>query len=723
MGACKATPWLIATNVLFGAVAGYEIETGIEKTTTPLVGLIGFGIDMYEPLCGAACHDILWRAELSCSTPNPTGSPGYIRHNPSSGRPIQDFLTSASCFATDVSYLTSTAYCFDQYCGAGADNIPVWQLEKAWRKYVASGEEPQWTYGEALRQSQEALQDAEPRLWEDGLLNYTAILDAERYDAVYGSFKTYKYAETSHARYGIITLVLGAGVPILLTLAGYLPWGSTIGHWLEPYLSASIYKGYNMRILPFWLGNAATVGQALYVFSFFSLNFIVSAVDYHYHWPHRMYESRNIEPLYYLANRTGVLAFAIAPLVILLASRNNILLWLSNWSHGTFIVLHRWVGRVFVIQSIVHSIIELHIYVIRGRYPHEETKSYWIWGAVATVAAVAILVSGITWARRTHYELFLISHIVLTIFVLIGSWYHVQLLYFGARGYENWLYACFAVWGADRLLRLLRIAKTGIRISKVTELSDELVRVDIEGVRWDISPGTHAYAYFPGLNWRVWENHPFSVVSTARIQRSRQAKTAGGDTPDSSSTASRDNAFRIEKSVGITARGLDCKKTMTTTAGVTLYIKKSRGMTSSLRQSRELTTLLEGPYKDRSHEGLMKCDRLVCLAGGVGITGVLEFAATHPNSKLYWSMKDSDAPLAQDLEGVINSMDEARVEVGQRFNVADILDSESEAGYKTVGVMVCGPEGLCDDTRALVTRMGRHRENVSYELAVEAFSW
>ncbi|KAI9149922.1 Lactose permease [Paramyrothecium foliicola] len=450
------------------------------------------------------------------------------------GRPAMPFLTPAWCHATDVSYLTSLAYCFEHYCGQGGDKVLNWKLEKFWSENVASGKEPKWSYREALHEARMRLGDEKPRVWNVGVMNYTAAANQSRYDSVYGLI--------------ILILIMGAGIPVVAALIRFLPWGAACLDRLAPFLHSSIYKDYNSKVPPYWLGNAATIGQGLYVLSFFSLDIVLSAIDYRTHWPHRMR-----------------LAFAVAPLVKLLASRNNILPWLSNWSHGTFLVLHRWVGRVFVVQSVVHSIVELHVYIHMGRYPNEEKKPYWIWVVTATIMAVAILFFGATWIRRKHYELFLVTHIVLVIFVLAGSWYHVQL--------------CI------------------------------------------------------------------------------------------------------------------------------------------------LANVVEGPYKDKSHDELMTCDRLVCFAGGVGNTSVLEFAATHPNSKLSWSMKDSDAPLAKDLEGVTNNLDESEVSVGQRFNARHVPEVESEGLFKKVGVVVCGPEALCDEVRAIVTRLGRHQSSISYSLSVEAFPW
>lgn len=45
-----------------------------------------------------------------------------------------------------------------------------------------------------------------------------------------------------------------------------------------------------------------------------------------------MYRSEYVEIMFDISDRTGIVAFAIEPLVVLLASRNNILLWITNWS-------------------------------------------------------------------------------------------------------------------------------------------------------------------------------------------------------------------------------------------------------------------------------------------------------------------------------------------------------------------------------------------------------
>lgn len=46
---------------------------------------------------------------------------------------------------------------------------------------------------------------------------------------------------------------------------------------------------------------------------------------------------------------TGVMSYALAPPTVLFARRNNVLLWLTNWSHATFLLLYRWMARLFIL--------------------------------------------------------------------------------------------------------------------------------------------------------------------------------------------------------------------------------------------------------------------------------------------------------------------------------------------------------------------------------------
>jgi hypothetical protein len=93
---------------------------------------------------------------------------------------------------------------------------------------------------------------------------------------------------------------------------------------------------------------------------FLILNIILTSVNYHSRQPNAWYSNRWRKIMAYVMYRTGALAFY--PLIFLFAGRNNFLLWLTNWSHSTFLTLHRWVSRVFALQVLLHSIVSMILY-------------------------------------------------------------------------------------------------------------------------------------------------------------------------------------------------------------------------------------------------------------------------------------------------------------------------------------------------------------------------
>ena len=386
-------------------------------------------------------------------------------------------------------------------------------------------------------------------------------------------------------------------------------------------------------------------------------------------------------------------------------------------------LLHRWVARIFTLQIILHSILEFMLYKRKGEVDAEQKEPYWIWGIVATLAACIMVVISTLYFRRMSYEIFLIIHIILAVFVIAGSWYHVEILFTRKWGYELWLYAACGVWFFDRVVRVGRIAKNGIRRAEVTEISNEIVRIDVKDIRWQAVPGRHTYAYFPTLNpLRPWENHPFSIIPTALL-KSRGHSVAAS----SSSSGSQHSADDIEK-IGAVEKNVAAASVTRShthsgsTAGISLYVRKSTGLTKALNNHKDLVTLLDGPYPNNSTSGVLKTDRLILIAGGIGITATLPFIAYHSNVKLYWSARSGTQGLVDDLSDVLQGLREKDVRVGDRLDVAGMLEREEAEGWKRIGVVVCGPGSLCDDVRRLVAKKARSG-GAAWELDVEAFSW
>jgi hypothetical protein len=423
------------------------------------------------------------------------------------------------------------------------------------------------------------------------------------------------------------------------------------------------------------------------------------------------------------------------PLVFLFAGRNNVLLWLTNWSHSTYMLLHRWIARVFCLQALLHSIVSLHLYIQNGRYPVDSKMPYWMWGIAGTVLVVVLTFGSGLYVRRFYYEAFLLSHIIMSVLLIVTLWYHAYELYRFLGGYWIWLYVVSAVWAADRVLRIVRIVVTGPQQAKLTDLggSDGFIRIDIPGVRWGNAPGLHAYFYFPTVHrLRPWENHPFSVLPSSMLRSSNYhgKSEAGARRPSNSNKieqGSTSSASDIEKHTAKGAAVEQGSQRGGCTTGLTLFVRKSSGMTKALSARDKVLTLVEGPYPNNSTAQVLRCDRLLLIGGGIGITALIPFVDHHWNVKLAWSVKESARCLVDELGGVLEQIGDRQVEIGRRLDITALLAEEIELGWEQVGVVVSGPGSMCDSVRELVSRAAakasKEGKKTTFELEVEAYSW
>jgi hypothetical protein len=519
----------------------------------------------------------------------------------------------------------------------------------------------------------------------------------------------------------IILVVVAIGLPVFLTVLHYLPFFSTLLDKVKPYLWPSTIGTFQIRPLPYLLGNAPTRGQALYLVVFGILNVIACAIDYRIRQPSAWYATAWRELVVYIFYRFGAYSFVLFPVVFLFSTRNNVLLWMTNWSHSTYLLLHRWTARLFTLYAILHSILGLIVYADAANEP------YWKWGAAATVLATVLMLGSGLYVRAKNYEFFLISHIVLSVFVVAGSWYHIIGWYNSmgmnwpehtAGSYEIWIYMACAIWFFDRLVRVLRMVKLGIRRSRVTEIGEGIIRVDVPGVRLDHKPGMHVYAYFPTVTpLRPWENHPFSVIPTAMLESASPSK------PGSVSNGSGHEDVEASKETKVSIHRTKAVRDALPPVGITLFIRKSAGMTKAMRAHDSLLTLLDGPYPNNETRALLRCDRLLIIGGGIGITGLLPWTRSHWNTKLAWSVREPARGLVDALEDALAAIADKEIRVGSRLDVAALLAEEVAAGWGRVGVVVSGPGGLCDAVRAEVAAAGRQNKSTVFELEVDAYSW
>lgn len=313
-----------------------------------------------------------------------------------------------------------------------------------------------------------------------------------------------------------------------------------------------------------------------------------------------LFKSEQVALTRFISDRTGIICTILTPLLVLLGGRNNFVQFLTRWKFSTVLMYHRWIARVVVLMAFIHGVGYSVIFVINGKYAAEMAENYLIWGVVAVTCGCLILGQGLLFLRRRWYETFLVIHILLAVFFIVGLWYHVWEL-----GYAQFVYPCFAVWGFDRLVRLVRIAMFGTPDATVSLVADETITVTIKRPSyWKVIPGGHAWIHF-GKGYFFWQSHPFTLVETDDNNIKFYCKVKGGVT--------KSIAKKLSKVPG---------KTMTMKVGV------------------------EGPYGET--KSVKGHSNLVFLAGGSGIPGLYceathfakKGAASNQVVKLVWIIRE-----------------------------------------------------------------------------------
>jgi hypothetical protein len=159
----------------------------------------------------------------------------------------------------------------------------------------------------------------------------------------------------------------------------------------------------------------------------------------------------------YLADRTGIMAYATLPWIWIFAGRNNVFMWATGLSYQAFNIFHRHIARAGTMLAIVHSVVYVYLFVVFGMlsnlslllsmvwhlaegwgmFAREFTQLWLLLGVVvnmtpsvlsvsstnlmqATFTMSLLLLLSVSWLRIKFYEIFLLLHIVLSVVTLVG---------------------------------------------------------------------------------------------------------------------------------------------------------------------------------------------------------------------------------------------------------------------------------------------------------------
>lgn len=452
-----------------------------------------------------------------------------------------------------------------------------------------------------------------------------------------------------------------------------------------------------------------------------------------------------------LRGRSGTLATLNLVPLVLFATRNNPLIPLLRISFDSYNLLHRWLGRIAAIESIIHmaawavnTVRETDTATLAQHLA--ETPSY-AWGMVATAIMAFFILQSLSPVRHAFYETFLCIHQVGALFIILGIYLHLDMHSLPQKPWIQWV---ILLWSADRFTRLLWLAvlnvsrRHGMTKLRVEALSGEACRLTFFLPKhYPVAPGSHFFAYIPRISW--WMSHPFSAAWT-----------------ESSNTTLPENTQSSTDTKSLTLESQTSPYNQTT---VTLVVAARQGMTralytralSSPDETFTTTGFLEGPYSSHA-VNMGSYGTAILFSGGVGITHHLLFirdlllraaagrAATR-SITLIWAVRSMDSvrwvmEYIQEIlqmsnaEAILTIMlfvskprspGEMRSTGGVirtfagRCNPATVLEEIIPRRIGATVVSICGPGAFGDDVREAARR--QVDRGVALDFVEEAFTW
>ncbi|KAG0147713.1 hypothetical protein CROQUDRAFT_670309 [Cronartium quercuum f. sp. fusiforme G11] len=293
--------------------------------------------------------------------------------------------------------------------------------------------------------------------------------------------------------------------------------------------------------------------------------------------------------------RFGFLAIAQLPITFGLSMKNSPLGYLIGEGYEKLNFLHRFTGRLMFLFGLIHFALLMRIQVKNtgtihiGHAPH-------YYGFSALVSMLVMGLMGFRMVRHWCYQLFLATHVLGYIVVLVTLWKH-------SLANHRYVYAAIACVGVDHILKAI---KTRYSEATMSAMPGGLTRIEVHGVNDGWRAGQHVFLRV--LNGRnVLEKHPFTIANAPRhssLHTSDQALVLVAK-------AAGDFTRRIHHIAGSSSE--------------TLLEKRKDSDMSSLPQA-QVRVLVEGPYGAFFYN-FVEYETVVLCAGGSGFSycmGVLE---------------------------------------------------------------------------------------------------
>ncbi|CAI4036654.1 hypothetical protein SMKI_15G5050 [Saccharomyces mikatae IFO 1815] len=352
-------------------------------------------------------------------------------------------------------------------------------------------------------------------------------------------------------------------------LRGYFTLPTLAGKHASDFSYLKVFTGY----LP-------TRFEGVIIIGYLVLHTVFLAYGYEYDPYNIIFKSHKVQVSRFVGDRSGVLSFAHFPLIVLFAGRNNFLEYISGLKYTSFIMFHKWLGRIMFLDAMIHGAAYTNYTVANNTWKRSKEATYWQFGVAALCLAGVMLFFSFAIFRKHFYEAFLFLHIVFGALFFYTCWEHVVEL----SGIE-WIYAAIAIWVTDRLVRIVRMSYFGFPKATLQLIGDDLIRLTVKKPArlWKAQPGQYVFVSFLHPFY-FWQSHPFTVLDSV----SKEGELV----------------IILKEKKGVTKL-------------VKRYISRNGGSAS-------MRLAIEGPYGSSSP--VHHYDNVLLLTGGTGLPGPIAHA-------------------------------------------------------------------------------------------------
>ncbi|KAJ5643871.1 uncharacterized protein N7484_006378 [Penicillium longicatenatum] len=580
------------------------------------------------------------------------------------------------------------------------------------------------------------------------LLPFIGLSDAKDTDVE--SIPVWSSHEPIHlARYSLLSLSCTAFAYLIWQLFfryyNHLRQLSTFGHdnqryfetptnevlaWLKEHLIyAPLFKVRHNREFRGWknihMGTLPSRFHSLLILGMLSLNFGLCLVNV-------PYQNRD-STAKAIRKSTGTVATANLIPLVLMAGRHNPLIRALRVPFDTWMLLHRWLGRIVVLESLVHTMTWGISYAEAENWRTVAAAlvggSFLRDGFVATCILTVILLQSPSPIRHAFYETFLHLHFVLAALTMAFLWVHLDGMHS-----QNYLFTAIILWISERTVRIViliyRNYGPNSTMANVEILHGDAMRITLRLARpWTFKPGQHLYLYIPAVGW--WTSHPFSIAWSENTHSDEEGLPSSED--DLLGNRQSTISLLVQRRAGMTDH---------------LFRKASKGSTT-------YRALTEGPYGNI--HSLDSYGTVLLFAGGLGIAHQISFVrhlvsgfaegtlatrriflvwVVRSSAHLEWVRSWITSILEMDRQRDILrimlfiTQPQSTKEIQEcsmtipifpgRPNVETLIDMEIGSQIGAMGVMVCGSGSLSDDVRH-VCRRRQAASNIDF--IEESFSW